>query len=265
MMGPTPLVCFDLGGTLIDDPFNSVLEMLGAGDDLARANENFADPKYLTAFILRWRACNRRIHFSFASHFLQEEIWILKALRECGIRYDLTVPSILAPRILAIYREKALIHISDQPQLLNIREFLQELVSLGIRIIVASDDREFSTPTMLGVARLRAFVHQVYTSEGLAQEFPGAEKPNDLFFRAFLKKERVPRGRYGSVIYIGDSERNDIEPAKRLGLRTLRYINPLNMKNAIWLDAMQTSAAEISVASHKDMIDAIRGLISQSS
>jgi FMN phosphatase YigB (HAD superfamily) len=265
MPNSNPIVCFDLGGTLIDDPFDPVLRILAAGNDLKEINKNFANSKFLTAFFLHWRACNKRIHFSFASHFLQEEIWILTALRECGIRYSSTLPSLLAPRILAVYRDKALINISNQPQVPKIREFLQDLAGRGIRIIVASDDREFSTPTMLGAARLQDFVHQIYTSEGLAREVPGAEKPNDLFFLAFLKKEGVSRSQYGNVIYVGDSERNDIEPAKRLGLRTVRYINPLNAKDAVWLDATQTSAAKISVASHKEMIDATRVLIHQSS
>jgi hypothetical protein len=45
----------------------------------------------------------------------------------------------------------------------------------------------------------------------------------------------------------------------------INYINPLNIKDAIWLDGTQTSAAQISVGSHNDMIEAIGRLISESS
>jgi hypothetical protein len=71
------LLLFDCGGTLVNDPFPSTMREL--------ANYSLNDPDLSErlvwkSFLEYWKDENATFNFPLASHFLQEELWIIRAL-----------------------------------------------------------------------------------------------------------------------------------------------------------------------------------------
>ena len=92
---------------------------------------------------------------------------------------------------------------------------------------------------MLAWADLIAPMRFVLTSEGLSRRHAGAEKPRAEFFRAVMDEVGSA---WSPVVYVGDSERNDIVPAQRLGWVTVRRI-VRSATPSKWLDTTITTAA----------------------
>jgi FMN phosphatase YigB (HAD superfamily) len=254
------LVLFDLGGTLIDDPFEDVLREIRS--DLVAEFRNWnLEENAVAEFLASWREVNLNSDHPFASHFLQEETWIAEALvnlyRARGIPPMQEIP-LLSLTILRRYRELAAVQISNQTQLAALRQLLEWLRSGGTVVGVASNDREFATRTMLIWANLDRFMEWVFTSEGLSKKYPRAEKPAPEFFDAILSELGRPLSAWDSVFYVGDSEKNDIIPAKSLGIRTVRFLNKRNPKDASWLDTTSTSLAEYQCTEREQLQDIFR-------
>jgi hypothetical protein len=103
------LVLFDLGGTLINDPFSDTLTRLRETTSPQDVGLNdlseFAFEKLLGA----WKEENANFNFPLASHFLQEEVWIIRAFRAIATTYAVRPGDLpmIATRLLERYRENA--------------------------------------------------------------------------------------------------------------------------------------------------------------
>lgn len=226
---------------MIDDPFDDIVtapEFVELVQDAVPQLRHAGD---CANFVERWRDANRKIDFRFASHFAQEEVWIQKALHDIGT--DDRALLVSSVSILGIYRSRLSAAISSQRSLPIVRQTLQWLRSLGVQVHLASNDRRFATPAFVRWAGLDPFVDRIFVSEELCESVPRAEKPNAEFFLALLDELGVRQSEFHCVAYVGDSERNDIEPALKLGLVAVRYINPKSDQSKIWLDSDKVTKA----------------------
>lgn len=257
------LIIFDLGGTLIDDPFEEVLHMLYA-ECLEGCHYWSLGKDDLTDFFSYWREENLKTDYPFASHFLQEETWTIRGLmhlnRARGVPPAAEIP-VLSLTILKRYRELARVQISAQPQLPLLREIFTWLKRVGAFVGVASNDREFATKTMLIWAGLAEFPDWVFTSEGLSKKYPKAEKPAPEFFRAIFDEIKRPLSEWDHVVYVGDSEKKDILPALSLGLCTVWYLNKRTLQNTLWIDSTAESVADYQCSDRKQLLSIFRKIL----
>jgi FMN phosphatase YigB (HAD superfamily) len=257
------LILFDLGGTLIDDPFTDVLKKLQ--QECLKAPESVhLRGDCITNLFNYWRKENFKKDFAFASHFLQEESWLTSSLMllnsSKGIPHLADLP-LTSVTLLKRYRELAQVHISSQTQLPSLRKTLKILKMEGAIIGVASNDREFATRAMLTWANLFKYFDWVFSSEHLSEKYRGAQKPNLEFFQAIFSEIGKPIEEWNHVIYVGDSESNDILPARRMGFQTIRYVNKLNPRNSVWTDATMTTVADYRYSDRGQSLKAIRSAI----
>lgn len=257
------LILFDLGGTLIDDPFDDVLTLIHPIIRAEFMNRNI-DEDAVPEFLANWREANLKSDHQFASHFLQEETWITEALLR--LHHSRAIPPtqeipFLSLTILRKYRELAAAQIGGQPQLSVLRELLQWLKTPETVVGVASNDREFATRTMLIWGDLERFTDCVFTSEGLSRKHAGAEKPAQEFFLAIFTELNRPIRLWNRVFYVGDSEKNDIIPARVLGIRTVRFINRSNPTSASWIDKTLTSVADYQCDERGQLLEIFRGAL----
>jgi FMN phosphatase YigB (HAD superfamily) len=239
------LVLFDLGGTLINDPFPDTMIRLRESTKPQHVGLNdlseFAFDKLLGA----WGEENASFNFPLASHFLQEEVWIIRAFRAIATTYAVhpgNLP-VIAARLLELYRVHAKEVVASQLQLPHVREALELLLKHDVQIGVASNDRDFATRSMLSWAQLDSYFRWIFTSEGLSTPEQQIEKPQELFFSKIEQAIIATDGAIGKRIYVGDNELNDVEIPRRLGYLTVRYINKTNPANAVWLDHRTTTSA----------------------
>lgn len=241
-------ICVDLGGTLIDDPFSRAIDCV---KQIVRGGAlpfPFPD-RFIDKFFAEWTDENSKFDFPFASHFLQEEVWPMRAALKItsvyGLGAEARLPQML-PSILNCYRASVKELIAQQPQLGILRSAIASLRGEGHCIGVASNDREFATRAMLAWTELDVNVGFVFTSERLSRRYPGAEKPALEFFRA-IECELAELGKVGApVIYVGDSELKDILPSTAAGWRAVRFFNPNQTRScATWLGGGDTTAAPI--------------------
>ncbi len=257
------VIIFDIGGTLIDDPFEEVIQ---AFKDNPRSDWNHLGllEEDIMLFLRLWREENYRFDFSFASHFLQEEIWLTRALSHLhstrGVEIHAEIP-LLVPAILKQYRELARKHIAAQPQLPMLMKTLVWLRGQATKVVAASNDREASTAAMLRWAGLEAYFDHVYTSEGLSEVLPHAEKPNPEFFRAVLSKLGLSSAKSGPTAYIGDTESRDIQPAHALGFVTARFLNPRIPTQAAWIDAPHQTVADYTYSTFDELPTVLRSVL----
>jgi FMN phosphatase YigB (HAD superfamily) len=254
-------VLFDNGGTLTDDPFEEALALLRRERALAGVDalpERLVDP-----FLAAWSEENDSYSFPFASHFLQEETWIGRALLRLGDSEGAPDPGDvpdLAPRILRRYRAAARRIVAAQPQLPALRRLLEALKTRGCLVAVASNDRTFATRALMAWTGYAPFLDAVLVSEEMSTPGERIEKPDPRFFAKAIERleERGPAPT--RLIYVGDSEANDVAAPKALGFTTVRYINPKNPKSRTWLDHSQTTAADYAYRS-VDELPALFGAI----
>ena len=191
MTPPHDLVLFDLGDTLIDDPFDAALALLAEAPD-------------------------REVRD------LAPALRSLLRLRDRGALPPDEVP-LRSASLLAVYRRCVREVISCQQQLPTLRAALTALAADGVALGVASNDREYATRAMLRWAELDRDLTWIVTSEGLSMHHPSAEKPSPAFFTAALAATGRTMDAWRTCVYVGNSERNDIAPARALGFRTVRY------------------------------------------
>lgn len=255
------LVIFDVGGTLIDDPFVRVIDRM--------RNEGRAylplEAKGRSAFFDHWNRENRDFDFPFASHFAQEESWVVRSLNhvrsEQGVPEPRDIPMI-APAVLRRYRQLARKDLQAQRQLPLLRRLFKWLSSMGVVVCIGSNDRDWATRAMLDWVGLAPFVDRVFTSEGLSEKHPGAEKPNPKFFRAMLLElERSLEG-WSKVVYVGDSEERDIKPAKALGITTVRYLGRPPYQSP-WAHWSPRSVADYRVRDRSELQRTLQEILGQ--
>jgi FMN phosphatase YigB (HAD superfamily) len=245
-------VLFDNGGTLTDDPFEDAIALLGQGDALADL-EAFGLPRALSLpFLTLWSEENDGHSFPLASHFIQEETWIIRALLRLadaeGTPDPADVPE-LAPRILRRYRAAVRRIVGRQPQVGPLIAVLRTLKERGCLVGVASNDRTFATRALMAWTGYAPYLDVVLVSEELSTPAERIEKPDPRFFAMALER-LVRQGIAPSrLVYVGDSEANDVVAPRLLGFTTVRYINARNPKSRTWLDHSQTTAADYAYRS----------------
>jgi FMN phosphatase YigB (HAD superfamily) len=257
------LFLFDLGGTLINDPFTDTLTVLRKSTRPHDVGLPELPEGTFDLFLEEWAKENASYNFPLASHFLQEEIWIIRALGRLSGR-DLVRPaeiSTAAPLLLARYRLYVKEVVASQKQLPAIRAALKILQDDNLTVGVASNDRQFATQSMLAWSQLDSYFKWIFTSEGLSTPENPIEKPQALFFKSLEEKITRTQGPIQKKIYIGDNERNDVEAPKRLGYITVRFKNSSNPKNTTWLDDRAVTQASYCYSSAEELPDLIRIII----
>lgn len=240
-------VLFDNGGTLTDDPFEDAIELLRSERVLADLEAAGLPPVLSDRFLDLWCEENDSHSFPFASHFIQEETWIGRALMRLGDaegRPDPGEVPELAPRILRRYRAVVRRLVAAQPQVGPLIAVLRSLKERGCIVGVASNDRTFATRALMAWTGYASFLDFVLVSEELSTAAERIEKPDPRFFARSLERLGERGMTPSRVVYVGDSEANDISAPRSLGFTTVRYINRNNPKSRAWLDHSQTTAAD---------------------
>lgn len=249
-----PHLIFDVGGTLIFDPFEGAIACLAQPPYRERLLQGLREHD-VNGFMDRWRNENSNTNFQFASHFLQEEIWIARAalpgFDTSSVRSNKDFPTWLS-ETLALYRSIALKLISQQPHLPDVRRALTAAKARGYRLSVASNDRHFATAAMLAAANLDEFFDHMATSEMLSGAISGAEKPSPLFFEAFQLATGLRFSRT-NTFYIGDDETRDIQSTSGLPMRNCRFLGNRSQSTG-WLDNSQTTRADSSFEHYSEFL-----------
>jgi FMN phosphatase YigB (HAD superfamily) len=240
-------VLFDNGGTLTDDPFEDAIALLRSEDALADLEGGGLPLALCERFLELWSEENNTHSFPFASHFIQEESWIGRALlrlSDAEHRPDPGDVPDLAPRILRRYRAAVRRIVGRQPQVGPLIAVLQKLKAKGCAVGVASNDRTFATRALMAWTGYAPYLDFVLVSEELSTPAERIEKPDPRFFAKALDSLRDRGLTPSRLVYVGDSETNDIAAPRSLGFTTVRYINPNNPKSRSWLDHSETTAAD---------------------
>ncbi len=240
----TAFVLFDLGGTLIFDPFPEVLSRLERELRAGRIRSPF--PAHaIGAFLDEWTLVNNAVNFPFAAHFLQEEVFVWQAILR---RIDDVDPAdradlpIVIAELLVAYRTLALDGVAGQSHLGALRRILLGLTERGVTLGVASNDREYATQALLTRAGLAPFFRFVFTSEGLSQRHEGAEKPSPAFFQAVKHETGITPGQ-DRCYYVGDDETRDVETPRACGFGTIRLLLDSDPAKT-WVDNPTRSSAD---------------------
>ncbi len=254
-------VLFDLGGTLIFDPFAEVLSRLEEDLRAGRTRSPFpADA--VGRFLEDWARVNNELNFPFAAHFLQEEAFIWQAILgriedvEPAARADL--PLVLAELLLA-YRSLARRAIAEQAHLPALRAMLADLTGRGVVLGVASNDREYATRALLAWSGLAPSFRFVFTSEGLSRRYEGAEKPSPVFFEAVKREAGIAPGQ-DRCYYVGDDEKRDVETPRACGFGTIRLLVEAGSAKS-WVDDPAHSSADHVARSLDDLAALFRRLL----
>jgi len=250
-------VLFDNGGTLTDDPFEEAIAQLGR--ERALAGLDGLPAALVDRFLAAWSEENDSYSFPFASHFLQEETWIGRALLRLGDSEGAPDPGDvpdLAPRILRRYRAAVRRIVATQPQVPALIAVLKALKARGCIVAVASNDRTFATRALMAWTGYAPYLDAVLVSEEMSTAAERIEKPDPRFFAKAIDRLGQRGLAPSRLIYVGDSEANDVAAPKALGFTTVRYINPNNPKSRSWLDHSQTTAADYAYRS----VDELPGL-----
>lgn len=239
-------VLFDNGGTLTDDPFEAAIARLRGENGLSDLDAHL--PQELSGrFLDLWCEENDSHSFPFASHYIQEETWIGRALlRLCdaeGAPDPGDVPD-LAPRILRRYRAAVRDIVARQPQIGPLIAVLRMLKERGCLVGVASNDRTFATRALMAWTGYAPYLDVILVSEEMSPPTERIEKPDPRFFATALERLARRGMTPDRLIYVGDSEANDVATPRSLGFTTVRYINANNPKSRSWLDHSQTTAAD---------------------
>ena len=208
-------IVFDWGNTLVFDPFDTLLPIVtekAVGITQDRFHLSLDGGRFSEA----WSNANSTLNFQFASHFSQEEPWIQAGLKEAEVPDDIRV--LLAPQILAEYRNSFRNLLQNDPRRTELKETLEALRNRGKHLAVLSNDRSFTpraTLTWLGIANL--FDHFL-TSEEI-----GIEKPDPRVFEVASQRFGRP---ISDVIYVGDDPIRDVQCAHNAGAKAILYVPP---------------------------------------
>ena len=256
-MPQTIHLVFDLGGTLVFDPFDETIARL-LRPPLREKLHAGLFPEVIDDFVKRWKRENTEFNFRFASHFLQEEVWIARAAwaaYAAGKVVSHKLFPIWTTELLSTYRAIALAVVANQPHLPDLRHALSVAKNRGYVLSVASNDRFFSTTAMLDAAGILRYFDRVLTSEGLSFVNAGAEKPSGLFFDALLKEIGF-EFEVSRIFYIGDDETRDIRSIKDLPIKTVRFSgNPSSSTS--WLDNPENTQADSSYSNYAELVSLI--------
>lgn len=226
------IIVFDEGNTLLLDPFPSVIEL--RKDIFSAICQKFGLSISSSFIANEWKRSNKLIDYPFIGHFYQEEPIVQHALRSLGIKED--IAAILALELLREYRFGLKEIISLDSRTREVKRTLQELKARGKKLAVFSNDRTVALGLVLNEMGIKPLFQYVETSESL-----GLEKPDPQIFENTLEF-------FGAtpeiVAYVGDEPINDIQAAKKQGLKAIQYKVNVDEYTEIWRDYRKKSEYE---------------------
>jgi len=191
MIGTSPIVSFDLDGTLIHGPFSHVLEELDARIAAEQGHDGIRAEVYA--------AHNALLNTDTMASYDWESI-----VDHCLAAHGLTLPFELIPRLeqIASPRNTTIIHSGTTEQ-------LQRLRAAGWRTVLLTNGwRKYQVPA-LGAASLMHLFDDIVTSDDV-----GSPKPE----RAVFDRARAGAETY---VHIGDRLDHDVMGGNRAGARTI--------------------------------------------
>ena len=203
-------VFFDIGKTLVDDPFPKAKYVVGrflVQMDVLKSSNVDAFHETLTQE-------NSRIDSYQFSHFWGEEAIFNSAMSKYRINDD-----ILVNKALTVYRQEVRRLYQTDPSLKALsNEELARLLSWlqdekGLILGIISDERTASMALYWDILECREFFSVVVTSEEV-----GCRKPCNQIFRYALDKANVNAE---DSLYIGDNPSRDITGAKDVGMMSI--------------------------------------------
>jgi HAD superfamily hydrolase (TIGR01549 family) len=203
---------FDIGKTLVDDPFPKAKYAVGR----FLAQKGILEPSKLDAFHETLTLVNARIDSYQFSHFWGEEEIFTCALSSYGIHDDR-----LVKQALAVYRQEVQRLYQTDPSLKALSN--TELASLlswlhdekGLILGVISDERIVSIALYWEVLECGDFFPLVVTSEEV-----GCRKPCERIFRHALEVAKVTAE---ESLYVGDNPLRDVAGAKSIGMISVLF------------------------------------------
>lgn len=248
---------FDLGGTLISDPFEGVLKKLSDLPYREMLETAIADGN-IDDFLSAWKYENRNHDFPFASHFMQEEFWISRAawpFYKAGQITSKRLFPVWIANILSTYRAIALEAIEEQTHLPELRTALDTATAKGYTLSVASNDRYFATSAMLSAANILSKFRFTVTSEELSFTVSGAEKPSPVFFETLLSVMGINEHNT-TVFYLGDDEERDIRGVENTPIIGVRFLGN-SSASCNWLDLTARTQAPIRFSNYRELNEMI--------
>lgn len=214
-------IAFDVGNTLILDPFETILrkKALEIKKAFSESGYSFYEKQICDA----WSDANDGINYPFICHFYQERPVILQCLKL--LKVEKAQRPKLATDLLVIYRNGLKYAIVSDSRIGSLKNVLSQLRSAGKRLVVFGNGRQRSHEIFLSWTGLLEYFDVVTASEKI-----GIEKPNPRAFSYILKAlGTVPE----RSAYVGDDPANDIGPAKEMGMYAVQYVPP-NPESMPW-------------------------------
>jgi HAD superfamily hydrolase (TIGR01549 family) len=210
-------IAFDVGNTLVLDPFDAVLKMKAV--EIRRVFSSFGYPCTSDEIAEAWRKSNSAVNYRFVSHFYQERPIISQCMEFLGVekRHRQQVGT----RLLVTYRsglKPSVLHTNAGRKLV---ETLAELKRRGKRLIVFGNGRQEAAEHFIEWLGLKPFFSQVTMSEKL-----GIEKPDITAYKYILRALGTKREK---SMYVGDDHANDIAGTKAAGMLAVLYIPPVRV------------------------------------
>ncbi len=207
-------IAFDVGNTLILDPFDAVLLAKSYEIKRALADLGYGFPK--DEIVDAWTEANRKVNYRFIDHFYQEQRIIAHCLDL--LKVEKKDKAGLATRLLIIYRSGLKTAVTSDGRIGSMQRVLSELRDAGKRLVVFGNGRQRSIDISLAWMGLSGYFQVATASEKI-----GIEKPDPMAFKYVLKALETPASR---SMYVGDDPANDIAPAKAAGMIAVRYVPP---------------------------------------
>lgn len=219
----TKAIIFDMGNTLILDPFESVINKQAANFERIFKKYDISINKQ--EIISEWTKSNNNINYPYISHFSQEEPIIQDFLRRLKIPPD--IAATLGPELLIEYRIGLKEVIESDGRVEEVRNTLIKLRKMGKKLGVFSNDRIIGLKVILKYMNIEELFEYIYASESI-----GIEKPHPLVFDHILCHLRLPPHQ---VTYVGDDPVRDIDAAKARGLNAILYlVEEADKYNTAW-------------------------------
>jgi len=244
---PIDGMAFDVGNTLILDPFEKVLDRksLEMRQVLSRFGYNFTVKEIKDA----WTEANRKVNYAFICHFYQEAPVVSHCLEI--LKVEKAKRPEISTELLIVYRNGLKSVIMADDRLTSMKRVLYELRKAGKRLVVFGNGRQKSIELFLQWTGLREYFHFVSTSEKT-----GIEKPDHKAFNYILKTLATRKER---SMYIGDDMNNDISPAKEAGMKACLYV-PLHRVSTPWrnYDAKSRTRPDATISKFDELLQIVK-------
>jgi len=240
-------IAFDLGNTLVPDPFDKTISRKSvefrsafAKHGISLASKAIADA---------WSEANSAVHGPHMCHFFQEAPILSHFLEKLGIDGALR-PDISASLLIA-YRSALKTVVVSDPAAAEAREALAALRRSGKRLIVFSNGRQRFVELLLQWTGLAGYFDMITASEKI-----GIEKPDPRTFSYMLNALGTPPERSA---YVGDDMANDIVPSMKAGMKGILF-KPSTAVSTPWrnYDAKVKTRPDAAISSLGALLQIIR-------